>query len=551
MFEGGCSGAKHEYELTGDTGSCTEKGEVTYTCKNCGEKKKYETEPLGHLKAGEAGEDYYYQIGNILHARYCLRCGMLVDVEAHHYKETGKVTEGCYTTVTSECTKCHAVTSTRHCHQNHLTVDSLSPYGEYMYDSERHWQICEECGEVIEEEHDFQDAEHMSKKCTVCGFQTKGIMAASVLFTANVNFLCPHEEIQVRFNEKSGIFGNNYRQNGSSRMEWYIMSRGRKTILATDTDHFLLEDPEQLELFNSGKVDWNMLHFIIVVGDNTYELQFPYSRPLFEIPELSSTCNEQGHRAYYACCCGKACNADGSAMKDYLLDYADHTYGYDCDEFCDVCGEWEKKKHTMSDTWMYYGENHFRQCKNCQKIEDFGLCGLSDWIIDVKATCGTDGKQHKECPVCGLVKITEVIPKHHSYSSSVVRKPSCQEEGQEELVCQFCGDTQTNSLSKETHTLMCIPPSEGFTEEGVNIGAHYVCKECGEKTMDRKGRITVEEYVRNNAETPLEPTDPIRPERGRANKPSFLWWAIPASLIVIAGAVILILRMKKKKEKTP
>lgn len=49
IFQGACSEKTHDFEVTETTSSCTENGTAVYTCKYCGEQKKAESAPLGHL----------------------------------------------------------------------------------------------------------------------------------------------------------------------------------------------------------------------------------------------------------------------------------------------------------------------------------------------------------------------------------------------------------------------------------------------------------------------------------------------------------------------
>ena len=55
---------------------------------------------------------------------------------------------------------------------------------------------------------------------------------------------------------------------------------------------------------------------------------------------------------------------------------------------------------------------------------------MSDWLVDIEATCSEDGKKHLECENCDY-REEEIIPASHKYVADI-------ENGKTVFVCSFC-----------------------------------------------------------------------------------------------------------------
>lgn len=76
--------------------------------------------------------------------------------------------------------------------------------------------------------------------------------------------------------------------------------------------------------------------------------------------------------------------------------------------------------------------------------------------IDKKATCGKDGRQHRECKICGYKEKETVIKAtgKHSYGGySVTKKATVFATGRKTRQCRVCKTTQSVTLSKLKPTL--------------------------------------------------------------------------------------------------
>lgn len=168
-----------------------------------------------------------------------------------------------------------------------------------------------------------------------------------------------------------------------------------------------------------------------------------------------------------------------------------HTYSYDCDTDCNICGQERKATHTYD----RYGQNFNYHWLKCE-------CGAK---LDIEAHV-YDSSTDLTCSVCGYERHLE-----HSYNTQ-------KSDGTYHWDECSCGETK----NKEEHTL--VQKSDGSwhwdqcveCNERVNVGAHvwgegrtegdityYTCTICGaEKTVDVTGGGQGETPGTNPGDTP-------------------------------------------------
>ena len=129
---------------------------------------------------------------------------------------------------------------------------------------------------------------------------------------------------------------------------------------------------------------------------------------------------------------------------------------------------------------------------------------FGDWKIVKKPTIFTCGKAEHICMGCGMVE-SRTLPRKslsehtHEYEATVLREPTCTEEGLMEYRCS-CGDTYTESIPRLEHQFVTeiTPPtcvSQGFTT--------YTCKICGHTFRDNYTAQLPHEFE----DTVVPPTD--------------------------------------------
>ena len=143
--------------------------------------------------------------------------------------------------------------------------------------------------------------------------------------------------------------------------------------------------------------------------------------------------------------------------------------------------EWE--------SWTAAGEKHVRICKGCNASEE------AEHSYDSWQDKGTD--HSKTCTVCAHT-VTEA---HNRSSSTVLKPPTCKEEGKLGKICAVCSSVQEESIPKlKTHTYDSACDSEcnvcGIKRDVLHefetvwvkdsTGHWYACTKCDEKVAFSK-----------------------------------------------------------------
>ena len=93
---------------------------------------------------------------------------------------------------------------------------------------------------------------------------------------------------------------------------------------------------------------------------------------VFEV--IPPSCIAMGYTTYVCKC--------GDTYVDHLTDMVDHLSG---------------------GVWLYDETNHWSVCSECQEIINFAEHEKSQWITDLEAGVGVEGKKHIECLACKIV----------------------------------------------------------------------------------------------------------------------------------------------------
>jgi len=165
------------------------------------------------------------------------------------------------------------------------------------------------------------------------------------------------------------------------------------------------------------------------------------------------TCTESGYTTYTCTMCGSSYNSDVTQPTEH--DYIATTVAPTCNsvgytQFACTCGDSYIANYVpaLSHSYVYTdnGENHIVTCENCDynATEDHSLSGVhctlckafvcnhskTTIVVDVAATCTTDGSQRSICAVCGETISTETVPAlGHDVSFTAAVKATCEKNG--------------------------------------------------------------------------------------------------------------------------
>lgn len=105
---------------------------------------------------------------------------------------------------------------------------------------------------------------------------------------------------------------------------------------------------------------------------------------------------------------------------------------------------------------------------------------------DSRVSCTDAGTLTRKCDRCDYTEVKDVEGGTHSYRpGEVLREPTCSMAGEQEIVCVFCGYTDTAELPKAEHKLITTDPVPATcTESGMTGGV--LCARCGEEIVLRE-----------------------------------------------------------------
>ena len=137
--------------------------------------------------------------------------------------------------------------------------------------------------------------------------------------------------------------------------------------------------------------------------------------------------------------------------------------------------------HVYSGVWGSDDNQHWQICDDCGEPSEKEDHHFGDWTIVKQPTCTEEGEREHTCSDCGLT-LEEILPANgHSYGAwSTTKQPTCGEEGARERTCAVCGYTQTGRLpatGEHTYNAWVVFKEATCTAEGER---RRTCTECGQ-----------------------------------------------------------------------
>lgn len=119
---------------------------------------------------------------------------------------------------------------------------------------------------------------------------------------------------------------------------------------------------------------------------------------------------------------------------------------------------------------------------------------FGNWVTDKKASCLSDGSEHRECS-CGYRQQNVISATGHDYSVSYREKdPTCTQSGCEVKTCVNCGDVYKQTLNKLGHSMTYHEYIKATCSSEGSV-AYYSCSRCGKNFSDRSGFEEIEQTV--------------------------------------------------------
>lgn len=103
----------------------------------------------------------------------------------------------------------------------------------------------------------------------------------------------------------------------------------------------------------------------------------------------------------------------------------------------------------------------------------------SPWILELEATCTTDGYFTATCSLCGHIEYYEVKATGHTFGEwEEVLAPTCTQDGLKSRACITCGETETEIIPTTGHNVDSWDITESTCKEpGSKSGTCSICSE--------------------------------------------------------------------------
>ena len=211
------------------------------------------------------------------------------------------------------------------------------------------------------------------------------------------------------------------------------------------------------------------------------------SREETEIPALVHTEGEWIVDAEADCThdgrCHKVCTVCGKLLETGTIEATGHNYGetLTVEATCETAGY---TYHVCDACWH---EEKLSDIPATGHTE-------GEWIVEVEADCTHDGSRHKVCAVCGKLLKTETIEAAgHSYGETLTVEATCETAGYTYHVCDACDYVErVSDIPATGHTSGEAVREHEVAAKCESVGSYEIviyCTECGVEISREKTEI--------------------------------------------------------------
>ena len=470
--------SEHNYAGTvTESPSCTEDGEMTYVCANCGDSYTEAIESLGHIEVTDAAAAPKCEETGLTEGKHCERCGTVlvaqevVDAHGHNYVVTDHKDESCtedgYDVYTCTHDASHTYTDVipAHGHSYELT-DVVPPTctenGYSVY-------TCPDCGDsyhadpVDAEGHQYE-LTVTDPTCTEGGHTTYVCGVCKDTYVSDYTDALGHEEKVIP------AVAPDCTEDGST--EGKYCNRCGELLIAPEVDpahghNYVVTDHKDESCTEDGYDVYTCTHD----ASHTYTVTYTKLGHIEVTDEAAAPkCEETGLTE------GKHCERCGTVLvAQEVVDAHGHNYvvtdhkDASCTEDgYDVYTCTHDASHTYTVTYTKLGHIEVTDAAVAPKCEETGL---------------TEGKH---CERCGTVLVAQEIvdATGHAYDNGVVTtEPTCTADGIKTFTCaNDASHTYTEAVSKLGHkALEAVQENYAapkcFVEGSYDMAVY--CERCG------------------------------------------------------------------------
>lgn len=501
----------HSYESaqTKDP-TCTEKGEMTYTCTKCGNSYTTELPEQGHDMGAYETTTAPTCTEDGVATSSCSRCGhkeTQIIPKSHKDEDSNYVCDKCGENL------CVNHTPGAPVQENIVPATSCQQGGSYTLVT-----YCVTCGSVIDSTpvttdplpHQFGAYTCTTEPgCTTLGTETAsctygcGKTKTRYVMALGHNYVdgkctdCDATEATVgtEANPAPFVVGDGNSSSVTCYYVFYAVMDGKATISAEGTywrgsAYIVGADNTKKEngtSVHNPKYDGATITRDLMAGDKlvmkisvtgapadtviTVNFQFTTNcNHRFVAAGIEATCNEVGSMGYTCSVCNTSYAEYSSKLGHDMGDYV----------------------QTKAPTCTEKGEKT-SCCSRCDytDVRDVEANGhtMGDYTQTKAPTCTEPGEEAATCSTCGYTETREIPANGHNSSSYIQTKaPTCTAPGEETATCSICGQTDTRSIEALGHDTVTVDHKDATcTEDGV-VGGSY-CARCEADKADTVNEV--------------------------------------------------------------
>ncbi len=194
-----------------------------------------------------------------------------------------------------------------------------------------------------------------------------------------------------------------------------------------------------------------------------------------------------------------------------------------------------------------------KNCIICGKSETITLektqHNMGKWKQTEVATCAASGMQTRQCLKCGYTenKTIEITDDHKFGKWVDDEKASCSESGRQKRVCSVCNAFETKTVAALGHSVKDYTEIKAATptEEALIEG---VCERCGETVTKTASMLENDKNTVEQSDEKVE-TEGASSSLKTDGNISYKWiiWVAGGAVVIAAAIVTTIMIIKKKK----